>query len=375
MSDTGSQHQTSGALVPKTHSRWEKAEIIGKIAGSLLPAIFLAAIGLFGHYYTQSLENSRLYTELLTQREQADTALRKDMFKVLIGEFLSTADGNGASPSPSAAASPMHETETVSDAKNSSLEAAINANVEAISDQLLKIELLALNFSESLALSPLFHKLDVELDQLIRQIDPEHTGAGPIKIINRINILNKRLVSLARRVSQDQIAAIKALGVAFRITVPYAKADGYSWPYDNEAYSADTGGVELPMGRMECGSVVRQIQVDFSVPDITGQGVLVDLTVTKVGDVDNKVQPLFPSSLFRGQVVEEPQAVKKSFKLNFFNFPLVDNTRLSDDQRFALVLTDFDEREIETTVLCFSGAHSSVRDRPFLNEAIERLSE
>ena len=62
----------------------------------------------------------RLYAQLLTQREQSDATIRKDMFEVVLGRFLSDRQqGN-------------------------------------LSDQVLQLELLANNFNQSLDLAPLF---------------------------------------------------------------------------------------------------------------------------------------------------------------------------------------------------------------------------
>ena len=62
-----------------------------------------------------------------------------------------------------------------------------------------------------------------------------------------------------------------------------------------------------------------------------------------------------------------------TFTLDFFNFPMIDNTRLSDNHRFALVLEQFDEKKLIIDGALFPGLYSSHRDKPFLNEAIDEL--
>ena len=76
----------------------------------------------------------RLYTKLLTSREQADSAA-KDMFGKVLDTFMTKRDGD-------------------------------------ISQQLVELELLAANFQDSLNLSPLFR-------QLRRQIDAQAPKTGP----------------------------------------------------------------------------------------------------------------------------------------------------------------------------------------------------
>ena len=79
----------------KVRDKWDKIEILGKVAASFTTAIVILAMGIFGNLFVQSLENKRTYTELLTQREQADTNLRKDMFSVLLKGYLSISRDKG----------------------------------------------------------------------------------------------------------------------------------------------------------------------------------------------------------------------------------------------------------------------------------------
>src|SRR5262244_4030742 len=71
--------------------------------------------------------NVRIYAELMSQREGADSALRKDMFSSIIGTFLKPASGS-------------------------------------VNQQILHLELLANNFHEALDLSPLFKYIHRELE-------------------------------------------------------------------------------------------------------------------------------------------------------------------------------------------------------------------
>ncbi len=54
---------------------------------------------------------------------------------------------------------------------------------------------------------------------------------------------------------------------------------------------------------------------------------------------------------------------------------MVDNTRLSKNQRFALIIEDFNENTIKVAGICFRGLHASQRDKPFLDEVIDQLKE
>ena len=102
---------------------WDKLDIVFKPLNGLLTAL---AVGLLGYYTSNILRqretretNERIYTQLMSSREQAESALRKDMFVSIIQSFLRP--------------------------QSASLE-----------DKMLNLELLAYNFHESLNLKPLF---------------------------------------------------------------------------------------------------------------------------------------------------------------------------------------------------------------------------
>jgi hypothetical protein len=65
--------------------------------------------------------------------------------------------------------------------------------------------------------------------------------------------------------------------------------------------------------------------------------------------------------------------ITRSFNLDYFNFPMVDNTRLQNNHRFAIVLEDFDltgdNPHIEIIGLMFPSEYASLRDRPGMSEA------
>jgi hypothetical protein len=71
---------------------WDKADIIFKFVGALGTAIVVGLVGIFGSSFLAQRQeaetNLRLYTELMSRREEADTSLRKEMFNSIITNFL-----------------------------------------------------------------------------------------------------------------------------------------------------------------------------------------------------------------------------------------------------------------------------------------------
>jgi hypothetical protein len=104
----------------------------------------------------------RLYTELLSRREEADTNLRKGIFDKVLEKFLKEG--------------------------------------KTVSERIVALELLAANFNESLDLSPLFWEVFRELQQPAHQKDAD--------------ALLKRLKRVANDVKARQIALLTTSGEA-----------------------------------------------------------------------------------------------------------------------------------------------------------------
>lgn len=151
----------------KTRDRWDKLDIILKFTGGALTALTVALVGFLGSRFLaqrQDVEtNLRLYTELMSRREEADTSLRKEMFNSIITNVLKPA----SSKQPD--------------------------------KMVLNLELLAYNFHDSLDLAPLFKHVN---RQLYKNPFPEQ----------RKQYVD-RLVKLTRDVIEKQVAMVEEAGV------------------------------------------------------------------------------------------------------------------------------------------------------------------
>ena len=111
------QRNNAGAQSPEPlndRDIWDKVDILSRPLGALLTAVVVALIGWYGQQVLQNQQdqttkriaaeqaeattraaaeqNTRLYTELLSRREEAESALRKDMFAAIFEEFFVDAD-------------------------------------------------------------------------------------------------------------------------------------------------------------------------------------------------------------------------------------------------------------------------------------------
>lgn len=160
--------------------RWDKAGIVLQPVGGLLTALAVAVLGFWTSSYLRDREareavlrermqtgdtNARLYSELISKREESESALRKDMFTSIINSFL------GGGPA-------------------------------TLEQKVLNLELLVYNFHESLNLKPLFLHLEREIRE------------SP----NRREYL-ARLNRVAEEVTKKQMLVIEEGGATFDATV------------------------------------------------------------------------------------------------------------------------------------------------------------
>lgn len=316
----------------KKRDRWDKIEILGRPLAAFLTALTIALLGWFGQgvLLDQQQQETRraLFTELLSKREDAESALRKDMFNTIMSEFF---EAEGRPPGQ------------------------VN-----ISQRLLKLEMLALNFGESLSLNPLFIEIDNDIEGL-------SNGDSELGFLDRDDF-RARLHSLARRVSGRQIAALAPGGRLFEFDVPISEAvegNTYRWPdgvipADPSNMTEDERAMlKAELSDIELDEVKRTYSATFSHADRRRKTVLVHLEIQS-WNPDNE------------QAV--PETTEMDFELNFFNFPMIDNTRLSRNQRFGFVMESFGDKSIHVIGICFRGMYSSQRDKPFLDEVIYQLN-
>ena len=69
------------------------------------------------------------------------------------------------------------------------------------------------------------------------------------------------------------------------------------------------------------------------------------------------------------------ETTSTEFWLDFFDFPMIDNTRLPHDQRFAVVLNNFDAagQSADITLSFFPGKYTGLREKPYYDEVLAKL--
>jgi hypothetical protein len=305
---------TEEPLEPKKEKRdtWDKVVIILQPLGGLLTALTIALVSYFGSSYLNNKQNSdariRLYTELMSGREQAESALRKDMFNSILGTIL----------------------------KDS----------HSLDENILQLELLAYNFHESLNLMPLFVYLN-------RQIGTEKN----VKIREEFR---KRLYKMASDVTSKQISSLE--GAATRETM-FITFPGDSIDYKpglSQELAIDWKDSKVFYDTVRAGNAINVYKRVVYLNALTYN--VDEKTVNVRLDIETSVNDKFINM------------VTQEFSIDYFQFPMIDNTRLSNDMRCAVVMRDFDfPKFVEVDILYFPGSRSSLKEKPYYDEVVKKL--
>ncbi len=284
---------------PKRRDLWEKAGVLLHPVGGLMTALAVALVGMRGSQVLdrrQSIDtNARLYSELMSRREEAESSLRKDMFVSIISSFLQ----------PGAA---------------------------DLDGKILNLELLAYNFNESLNLKPLF--MDIQR-RVQRSTSPD-----------RKDYL-ARIKSVARETAAKQLFSLQGQGKSFTRSVDF-----------DALTSAGRAGIPLDPESVTIRKTTCQVGLRVLAVDPDQEQLQVRLEVKAPED-----HPELPDT-------------RATFNVGFFDFPVIDNTRLSNGLRCAVTLTNFARgAAADLTTVCFPGEYASLKERPYYDEVIQKLRD
>jgi hypothetical protein len=273
---------------------WDKLQIIFHPLNGILTAVAVGALG----YYTSSVlrsneeltTNQRVYSELTSSREQAESSLRKDMFLSIIDTFQR--------PDPA-------------------------GNLE---NKMLSLELLTYNFHDSLNLKPLF-------SHMLRQIDTSKDESTKTGYVRRLN-------QLGRDITTRQLVLLEQVGTKFSRSVDFDKLK-------------QEGVLELEKAQLSLGKYQREFTLSVLMVDPKTREMRVEMGVRTLGD----------SSAMQ----------LRRFQIGNFDFPMIDNTRLSGDQRAAVVITQSNDGGADITLVYFPGSYASLKERASSDEIVEQL--
>jgi hypothetical protein len=289
--------------IKPTRDIWDKLQILIQPMGGLFAAMAIAILGAKSSEFLnrrQAIEtNTRLYSELMSKREESESALRKDMFQTIIGSFV-TASGKGD-----------------------------------LDSGVLNLELLAYNFHESLNLKPLF----LDLKRRIARAASQAHGAAARE---EYQDYQERLERVAREIARKQIIVLEGVGRKYDRSVDL---------------STDPSGESLEPASLQLDSLHATIGLDILSVDKVNKELEVSLSVETP---DPKL----------GR-----QTKTATFTVSYYDFPMIDNTRLPGGERCAIVLNGFSSYSADITVVLFPGAYASLKEKPYYSEVIESVRQ
>jgi len=66
---------------------------------------------------------------------------------------------------------------------------------------------------------------------------------------------------------------------------------------------------------------------------------------------------------------------RRTFHVSYYDFPMIDNTRLSNDQRAAVVVNQINDAGADLTVVYFPGSYASLKEKVSYDEVVEKLRQ
>jgi len=288
-------------------------DVIAKLVGAA--AVLIVAL------IANSFQSRLTGVSIQSQREQAESQLRANMFTSLIGPITGPQkDGQRISPDR---------------------------------EELLA-ELLALNFNENFELKPLLEDASKMLTSNAGSTGSSPTANGPDP--------RESLWSLARRIAQRQKASIAREWSASK--THHEGCEFFTLTVDSRVGVPSEGppcqlaiafGQVVPLKSPDDNFT---LQIALVRPDWKNQTV----EVSAVPFLTKQVNPLESDTAYR-------------FPLSWFDFPLTDNTLLPDGNRFAvyLRLISSDPQKLTVVVVWFPKGYFTPRERPLNYGEVQQL--
>ncbi len=281
---------------------WDRLQIILQPVGGLFTAVAIALLGFKSSEYLERRQaadtNARLYSELMSRREESESALRKDMFQTIISSFVDP-----------------------------------NARGSDLNSEVLNLELLAYNFHESLNLKPLF----LDMRRRIMEGRAKATTAAPRE---EYDGYLDRLERVAREIARKQMIVLDGVGTTVDRTIDM---------------TGDPVGTTLEPALLTLESRRASFSIDVLNVDRENREIFVGLSVESPDSTEGR------------------QTKTATFTVSYFDFPMIDNTRLAGGDRCALVLNGFSDHSADLTLVFFPGAYASLKEKPYYSEVIESI--
>lgn len=356
-------------MADEAHSkkdRWDKWESFAKTRAGICAAVGAIAIPWFINQYTEANRKSQVYVQMMAEREKSDTSIRENMFKALLDGYLQTLKD---------------------DVKREDL--------ESFRKRIVFLELLAVNFQEFFNAKPLFEEVYGKLVKHRHEAKDEPSRRAWEE-------LEKKITGISKETASRQAMTLNTIGDSVIFTMRkheigcvrlYEKAgietlrkrDGVSRFRNFEDGECLRGGDIQEPGKV--GTPTPMSQDRDGTRSLVTKGYhrqqSIELRVAEVRETSVSVEVTVYTDFFDGStyVGSEPG---RGFPVNvsYFDLPYMDNIKLAEGNRFALVLkgiyrgSDGDESaEADIEAIRFRNDFMSLRDRPLFEEMLKKLQQ
>lgn len=330
----GETTTTELSLQPREPHFWDKLDILLKPIGGLAIAGVVAFIGYLGSDILQERQQAdakvQLYAQIMSSREASETGLRREMFNSIIQTFLRPKGGD-------------------KDMTRS----------RELQQRILAVQLLTYNFHDALDLGPLFKYLEREVDKVYADNDKEQAASRKELKRTARDVINKQLAAL------ESDGAIKAetyylkkkqRGIAnINDTLPKLRPeeeDKSIWPFKEDKPSTHNKALSQYVNLTP-----KHFRVEVIDWDLAMEEVKVRLKVLDPESADVEFDEVF--------------------WVGWFDFPLIDNTRLAGGGRCAVVLQKFvsqggdsGDGNVKLSLIYFHGSRASLKTKPYYDDII-----
>jgi hypothetical protein len=197
----------------------------------------------------------------------------------------------------------------------------------------LNLEMLAYNFHETLNLKPLF----TEMRRRVVRVQAE--AKTPLDRTESAAYLS-RLETMAREIVRRQMIVLEGVGKRFDRTIDL---------------TADPSGTSLEPATLTLDDIPTTFAIDILDVDRTNREIRIGLNIESPDPEQGR------------------QTKVATFRVSYFDFPMIDNTRLVGGQRCSVVLNNISDQSADVTLVLFPGTYASLKEKPYYNEVIESV--
>ena len=351
---------------------WFKLRAIGGVSTAVVAALIGVLGSIFLHSQQEATNKIHLYTQLMSEQEKAENAVRKDMFTTILTSFLDREESTNS-----------------------------ECTMDKISRQLLELDMISRNFHETMDLRPLFlHVLlnivkgiprkysitEEELESLDKLSSCKHKMLHNLlkkdefkkanqekkkelikdyisKVKNRKKI---KLINIARRITRKQLESLSHVEKRMRFTIDLTKTcdDIPSYRVLSEKDTCSEEGSEKGPTKLTLINDKKKGKTIARTFRIFSNRSYKDWNVIRLKVSTNKLKSEIEADRDGGE------NNTSEFWISFFDFPLVDNTFLSIDERYAVILDSINDEEAKVSLLYFPASYAGFKEKSYYQHRI-----